>query len=378
MTQIVIPLRGDRVAGDLDAVDPTQLIDAEVIAELRTRADLGIEDRKAIIAFIERVIEERTEVIAEERAAIEEEQQAIDERRAEIEETIAESAGDEAVREERAPAPAPAAESDDEPGEPAVSTAVGQPPAAESDAPAAASEEETPPAGTPEPETPEVTAEPADEASTPAPADDGRALEEEQQELDRREADLEERRTELDEEEADLETLTEEVEDLYQETADDQTAIQEGIVPRDIVPFVRSVGGGYELVAVDIASLSLAGEQTIPVARQELVPYQGGILVVHARSNRLIHLEPTALEILGESDVTVVPGARIVLAGQRIFTVIPDAGPSRIGEFDAQLVLQRRSAETVDRGTDIVVRGDRLLVQGSDGEFLDLAIEDFR
>ena len=76
--------------GHLTAVDPGQLVDRAVIAELRTRADLGIEDRKAIIEFIERVIEERTEVIAEEREAIAQEQQEIDERQAEI--------GDEEIR----------------------------------------------------------------------------------------------------------------------------------------------------------------------------------------------------------------------------------------------------------------------------------------
>ncbi|MDA3951003.1 MAG: P83/100 family protein, partial [Spirochaeta sp.] len=102
-TQLVIPIRPERRAGDLDAVDPGQLVDRAVIAELRTRADLGIEDRKAIIEFIERVIEERTEVIAEEREEIEAEQQEIDERRAEIDEEIDE-------REEAEPDTAPAAD----------------------------------------------------------------------------------------------------------------------------------------------------------------------------------------------------------------------------------------------------------------------------
>jgi len=374
MTQIVIPLRGDRVPGDLDAVDPGQLIDAEVIAELRTRADLGIEDRKAIIAFIERVIEERTEVIAEERSAIEEEQQEIDERRGEIEEAIAEAADADAEAEQdegEEPAGSPTATADDD--EPVRSTA----PAADGPARVADDDPQETPEDT-EPEESEVETEAEAESPTPAPAEDREALEEEQEELDQREAELEERRAELDEEEEELEELTEEVEELYQETAEDQTAIEEGLSPRDVVPFVRAIGGGYELVAVDIASLSIAGEQTVPVARQELVPYQGGVLVAHARNNRLLHLEPTALEILGESDVPVVPGARIVVVGQRIFTAIPDGGATRIGEFDARLVLQRRSAATVDRETDIVARGERLLVQGSDGEFLDLAIEDFR
>lgn len=380
MTQIVIPLRGDRVPGDLDAVDPRQLIDTEVIAELRTRADLGIEDRKAIIDFIERVIEERTEVIAEERAEIEEEEAEIDERRREIAEET-EEREDDAPDEDEVTEEAPPADDDDddaEDEEPAEPDTPEAPPAEDEDTdePEEPRDDDDVEDETPQEE--QATDEPEEDTPEPEPADDDDEAEQEEEELDRREAELEERRAELDEEEEELEELTEEVEELYQDTAEDQTAVEEGLTPREVVPFVRSIGGEYELVAVDIASLSLAGEQTIPVVTRELVPYQGGVLVVHAGSERLLHLEPGALEILEESDVRVVPGAPIVVTEQRIFTVIPEDGGSRIGEFDAQLVLQRRSAATVDRETDIVVRDERLLVQGTNGAFIDLAIEDFR
>jgi hypothetical protein len=41
-------------------MQPRQLVDAPVINELRTRGDLGTEDRTAISDFTEPVIEERT------------------------------------------------------------------------------------------------------------------------------------------------------------------------------------------------------------------------------------------------------------------------------------------------------------------------------
>lgn len=90
-TQIVIPIRDGRARGDLDVVDPIQLIDPQVIDDLRTTPDLGIEDRKEIIEFVERVIEEREDAIETERQAIEAEREAIDARIAELETEIDEA-----------------------------------------------------------------------------------------------------------------------------------------------------------------------------------------------------------------------------------------------------------------------------------------------
>jgi uncharacterized coiled-coil protein SlyX len=352
-TQLVIPIRDDRVAGDLDVVDSRQLIDRDVIAELRSRADLGIEDRKAIIAFIERVIEERTEAIAEERAEIDREQAEIDRRRED---------------EETADSPEPAEEPAEEPEDDDTS----QPPeedAAETDTTEAAVAED----------------DRQDEsiAESPAEADSSEEEEDEEEDdeedLDQREAELQERREELDREEEEVRELTEEVEELYQETAEDQVARDAGIEGRERIPFVLSGNdGSLELAVVDLETLEPAGEQTIPLATREVVRYQGALLAAHAGSGRLLLLEETSLEILEESDVRVIPGGRVRIVDQSVMAVISEGGEYYIGQFDAQLVLQRRSAEAVRMTTDIVHRDDDLVVQGADGTLRRLDLREFR
>ncbi len=351
-TQLVIPIRDDRVAGDLDVVDPGQLIDREVIAELRSRTDLGIEDRKAIIAFIERVIEERTAAIAEERAEIDREQAEIDQRREEIGEAAGPVEDDEATvqpsREPEGPEENEADETRQVEPEPTESEQV-QP-------------EEIEPARV-EPE----------QTETPAVSDES------EEELDQREEQLQDRRDELDREEEELQELTEDVEELYQETAEDQTVLDAGIERAERFPFVLSGNdGSLELAVVDLTTLDTVGEQTIPVVTRELVQYQGALLVAHARSGRLLLLEETSLEILEESDFPVIPGTRILIVDQTVMTVISGDGAFYIGQFDSQLVLQRRSAEPVRGGTDIVRRGDDLVVQGVNGNLRRLDLKEFQ
>jgi len=354
-TQLVVPVRDERAPGALDAVDPRQLVDARVIDELRTRRDLGIEDRKAIIDFIERVIEERTAAIQEERTALDAEQTAIDERRAELDEA------------EPEPEPAPEPEPESEP------------------------EDETPAEPEPEPEPqPEPEAVPTDDDTTEeAPAEEpdddetvtdeapSDEVEQERQELDEREAEITERQEELDEEEEELEDLTERVEELYDETAEDQSTLEDGPTPADLVTFVLGDdSGGLELAVVNFGEASVAGEQTIPVAQREVTEFQGNIVVAHQSSGQLLMLDPSSLSVIFESEAAVVPGSRIRVVDGHLLTVIPEDGAFVIGEFDAQLVLQRRSARSVLESTDIVARDEELLVQGQDGELRVLRLDE--
>lgn len=379
-TQLMIPIRDDRVPGDLDAVDPRQLIDSAVVAELRTRSDLGIEDRKAIISFIERVIEERTEVIAEERAAIEAEQEEIDQRREEIEEEIEEEIAtievDVSPTEESPQEPEATEEADGDvsgaetttPREPIEDAPEPQPDEPDDDEVVETEEE---PRAT-EPATEE------EEVSEPTPQEQRvEELQDEQAELQDREEQLEERREELDEEEEEVEALTEEVEELYQDTAEDQATLDEAGVAAFIPFVVSNDDGSFELSIVNIDTVDVAGEQTIPVLTRELVGFQGGLLVAHAGSERLLLLDAQSLALLEESDTRVVPGARIRIVGQSVLTVIEEDGTFYIGEFDPQLVLLRRSVESVKRETDIVNRGDRLIVQGADGALRRLDLGEF-
>lgn len=371
-TQLVVPIRDDRAPGALDAVDPRQLVDAQVIDELRTRRDLGIEDRKAIINFIERVIEERTAAIQEERTALDEEQEGIQERRAEL---------DQEADDEDAPDGDGADQVDPEepePDEPEPDEPEPDQEAREED-PETQDEPGPDEPGPDEPAQDETGDDPDAEAAEDSPADDadGSEAEEERRELDEREAAIVERQEELDEEEEELEDLTERVEELYEETADDQATLEDQPAPTDVVAFVLGDSEGrFELAVVDFDDATVVGQQTVPVVTRELTEFQGGIVVAHGRTGRLLMLEPSSLSIMVESDSPVVPGSRVRVVDGHLLTVIPNDDEFVVGEFDAQLVLQRRSARPVLEDTDIVVREDELLVQGENGDLRVLRLDD--
>ena len=373
-TQLVIPIRDDRRAGALDAVDPGQLVDARVIDELRSRADLGIEDRKAIIDFIERVIEERTEAIVEEREQLEQEQAEIDERQAEIEEET------EAIAQQEPDADEPAAQepaSEDEP-EPVPAEADGDP--AEQEPAEGAAETAAEPADEPAEDEPDEPDEPAaaeqtDAASEQADDEPDADLEAEQEELEEREQEIAERQEELDEEAEEVAELTERVEELYEETAEDQAQAEEGGAAV-FVPFILSEGGsGFALAAVNFDDAELAGVQTIPLASRSAAEYGGGLVVAHRGTGQLLMVEPSSMEIMAEGDAPVEPGAQMVVVDDRLLTVVPVEGEFYVGEFDPELTLQRRSAQPVLAETDIVSRNEQVLVQGTNGNLRVLLLE---
>jgi len=80
-SRIVIPLGAD---GGLGTVPPGELGGEQVIEELRSQDDMGIEDRQELVDLTERVVEEREEAIDREEAAIREEEQRIAQREEEI------------------------------------------------------------------------------------------------------------------------------------------------------------------------------------------------------------------------------------------------------------------------------------------------------
>jgi hypothetical protein len=373
-TQLVIPIRDERAPGALDAVDPRQLIGPEVISELRNRTDLGIEDRKAIISFIERVIEERTEAIAEEREELAAEQEAIDERQAELAEADAATAPEPAVDEpandsQEAPRPV------DQPAEQGDTLADEPDSVADDDPGTAGAEEDRRSGQAPVDDADAQPVEPQDEAPTDTTATEQSVTEEEA--LVEREEEIAARQEELDEEEAEVEELTRQVEELYQETAEDQSALEDGSPAQQNVPFVRvSRDGGLELTIVDLNQGEVVGEQTIPIAQRALVPYQGGFLVAHRETGQLLLVDAGTLGIIAESDHSVIPEGRLIAVGPRILAPIPVDGQVYVGEFDAGLVLQRRSAEPVLPQTDIAVRGERILIQSQNRQLRVLQLSD--
>lgn len=83
-SRIVIPLGVAGGPGVLGTVEPGELGGEQVVEELRSQDDMGIEDRQALVDLTERVVREREEAIDQEAAAIADEELRIAQREEEI------------------------------------------------------------------------------------------------------------------------------------------------------------------------------------------------------------------------------------------------------------------------------------------------------
>jgi hypothetical protein len=82
-SQIVIPIRDPNAQQQLGTISPGELTDDEVMDDLRTRQDMGLEDRRDMVDLFERVIEEEEQNIVEEQQAIDQERQELEQQREE-------------------------------------------------------------------------------------------------------------------------------------------------------------------------------------------------------------------------------------------------------------------------------------------------------
>lgn len=346
-TQLVIPLSTGAEPGDLDAVSPLQLSDPGVIEDLRQRRDMGIETRKDMIAFIERVIQEREEEIAEERQAIEEERQQIEERREEIEEERARIEEEQTAAEE-------------------------------------APEEEA------EVEAPEEEPEAAAEAEEPTSEERIAALEEEEEELQEQEAELQEREEAVEEEEEEVEELTERAQELYEETSEDQEQLieeqgrQEEAAAAEPVLFflVEADDASGRLVLVDRRNGDILSEYTGDrLLRGSFPRYQGsvvGILQGSRAETRAVLLNEESLEVVQESRSGIYRGTTIAVAAEDLYMVVQEEGSWKIGRFGEDLELEQTSVVAVNPNTDIVLSEGRLLAQDPRGGVLLLDAQELR
>ena len=83
-TELVITLSDDARPGEIAAVSPFALLDADVREQLRSREDRGIATRKSMVEFLERMLEERIEELDREVARLERERTELSEREAEL------------------------------------------------------------------------------------------------------------------------------------------------------------------------------------------------------------------------------------------------------------------------------------------------------
>lgn len=357
-TQLVIPLSTGAERGDLDAVSPLQLSDPGVIEDLRQRRDMGIETRKSMIAFIERVIEEREEAIAEEREALEQERQQIEERQQEIEEEREEIAQQQEQEAAEEPADEPVAEVE---------------PDADQEEEAAPSEEPT-----------------TEAAEEEAPEERLAELEEEEEELQQQEEELEEREQALEEEEEEVEELTERAQELYEETSEDQEQLieqegrQEEAAAAEPVFFFLVEGNAEagRLALVDRRNGDILSEYGgALLRRRELPRFGGGVLAVEqslGNETRVLLIDQEELTVRQESAGVIYQETTLSVSGEALYMVLREEGAWKIGRFSQELELQQSSVVAVDPNTDIVISEERLIAQDSRGRILLLDAQELR
>ncbi len=364
-TELVTPLSRPAQTGRLGAISPLQLTDDMLIEELRRRPDMGLEERRALVDFLERVIDERREEIEEEREAIEQERRAIEEAEEEAEEEqVAEEPREEAAEEPQEEAAQEAAE------EPAEEAPVEEAAAAEEEEPDQAQEPaDEAPAQEPTQESEEPVEEPAEEP------------EEEEEDLEQRQEELDQREQELEEEEEELEQLEEEVREQREQIAEDtqeQISEEEESSPTPVT-FMRSRReDGFVLrtpVGVNPETGEIMQESPVDsVSSPDFLRVAGNVVVVarYEGQSRLVQLDMDTLEVANAGDAEVAQGSYLLRDDEAVYAVVRAEDDWYLGRFDTALELRARSSTPVIPVTYLRVEGERIFAEGADGTVLSL------
>lgn len=83
-SRVVIPLSSGAPSGSLGTVEPGELGNDQVVEELRSQPDMGVEDRQQFVDLTERVVAEREQAVAEQSAELTAEEQRITEQQSEV------------------------------------------------------------------------------------------------------------------------------------------------------------------------------------------------------------------------------------------------------------------------------------------------------
>jgi len=340
-SRIVIPLSRDAGTGVLGSVDPGELGDEQVVEELRSQEDRGIEERQQMTDLQERVIEEQEEAQDAEEEVIEDEA----ERLAQEEREIAEE--EQAIEEEREAAQ-----------------------------------------DLPEEEREEVERE-LDERER-----------ENQERADRAEDDqeeLEERREELARDRQETAELTEQVRAERERISQDARALLD---ERELSDEVRGLEGDLapvyfvqvreegplvlgQLVQINpVSGVLINRSQTDQIVSRRYLFAEDDLLVVVADGDEgaLARLDVSTLEENLRGDEVIFPATVLELRQDpdRIYAIVQDAGEWYVGRFRTDLSLIERSVIAVNPYTTLAFGGGKLFVQTADNRIVALSLEDLR
>ena len=330
-TQMVVPLSDKSFEGGLGALDTDVLTEQDVVEELRTRDDKGLESRREMTELKEREVEQEQEKIQSEREEVQQEQTRISEEKEEIEEQR------ENLSDRRADADAS--------------------------------------------ETARLDKEEEELATREDQLQQEEAqLEEKEEQLDKREDAQVER---VDRIQQEREEIASDQRELLEEQEADVVAIAEskasGVEGDIIVTYlqVRDIGGEPlgRFVTLNLATGKIVGASDLNAIRNRNYEEFGDSYLVVAGTQtgtgavRLMALNSETLKTGSEGQEDIYPGSDIAVSGKNAFAVA-SGGESGwfIGKFSTTLGLVSTSETAVYPDTELLILGDRLYVQGNDGK----------
>ena len=324
-TMLVIPLTpqaGDDVVADLDT---DILSDEDVINQLRSEDDKGIESRQGLVDLKDEEVLEERDRIEEERQQIDQQEKVLEDRKVELEEEKVEAD--------------------------------------------------------------EVRAVQIDEEIKDIEQQKDK-LAEEDKKLDEREEKVEEREDRIiAEREQIAEDQMQKIEE--EGGGSDKAVDQKAAAPKvQTVPFLLVSGGtgNYtgQLLLVDTVAGNIVKRSEVDSIRLRGYRYSGDSIISVAGSEgaerivSLVKINPESLEITESGTVEVYIDSAIIESSGRYYAVVNDGGGWKIGIFDSKLQLQSVSDAEVFPATDIVVRGGDVIVQNPSGRIVKIGEEDFK
>ncbi len=346
-TRMLVPLSADAANGRLSSLDPSELTEDGVIEELRTRADMGIETRKAMVELKERIIEEEEKEIAQKEAELEEKEEGLEEEQTRLSEER------EQISEERQQLDEAEEEGKD------VSEERQQLDQQETDL---QQREET-------------------AAEQEAEIEEDRAdLEEDRQELAEKVEDVQEDREEIARDQTAL------LED--REAEEDQTAAGTEAAPVG-VKFIllrnTEAGPRGKIVLLNSNTGTLLKESTNDmITGRSFLTVNGDILAISAdslttESGRLTLLDATSLEEKSSGENEIFVDSILRMNDGEIYAVVRETGNWFLGRFNTDLDLVLKSSMAVNPYTFISFMPNKVFVQeGQDGDPVVLRLDDLK
>ena len=314
-TLMLIPL-GTGLGGQLSAIDTAAISDERVIGQLRQEPDMGIDQRQDLVDLMEREADEAAQQAAVAREAIEQEEARIAQEMQEAEQQQQQ-----------------------------IAEAMQQPGA---DQQALIQQQEE--------------------------------VQQRQEELAQQQQALEEQRQLAEQQEAFAEERAELAQDHRQQIAEDQQqlietaplppVVVEGILASAILNPTGSLG---RIVRIDPNTGRELRRSPLTTVNVRTITFVNNRLLAIAGENRgnaairLVEINTDTLEMVRQGDNDIAPGSLLWANGQNLFAIVNADGDLHMGRFNADMVLQARSAITVHPFASVVFSGDTIITQRSDG-----------